>query len=189
MAVLRLGLAPRVPALRPHGCRVLQQHLSLAQYPLVLRPNPNPHPTPGLLPPPSPQALLSPNATVLRDGQAAVLPAESLVPGDVVLLKSGDKVGRRRWREGGAGGSHVCGQLLLRMLNATALNLVFKGCLCPLLPTTTMTGARGCTAAVSGEPAGAVGGVEGWWWWVRVHGEVGSMGSRRHCRRCSWQSL
>ncbi|KAG2429432.1 hypothetical protein HYH02_014087 [Chlamydomonas schloesseri] len=38
------------------------------------------------------KALLSPNATVLRDGQAAVLPAESLVPGDVVLLKSGDKV-------------------------------------------------------------------------------------------------
>ncbi|KAG2431550.1 hypothetical protein HXX76_009564 [Chlamydomonas incerta] len=38
------------------------------------------------------KALLSPNATVLRDGQAAVLPAEALVPGDVVLLKSGDKV-------------------------------------------------------------------------------------------------
>ena len=56
-------------------------------------------PRPASCPPLSPQALLSPNATVLRDGQAAVLPAESLVPGDVVLLKSGDKVRRRRGRE------------------------------------------------------------------------------------------
>lgn len=37
-------------------------------------------------------SLLSPQATVLRDGRRRVLPAEELVPGDVVLLVSGDKV-------------------------------------------------------------------------------------------------
>ena len=36
--------------------------------------------------------LLSPQATVLRDGRRRVLAAEELVPGDVVLLQPGDKV-------------------------------------------------------------------------------------------------
>ncbi len=36
--------------------------------------------------------MLSPNALVLRDGRQVTIPAESLVPGDVVLLQSGDKV-------------------------------------------------------------------------------------------------
>ena len=36
--------------------------------------------------------LLSQQATVKRDGQFITLPAEQLVPGDVVLLQSGDKV-------------------------------------------------------------------------------------------------
>ncbi len=36
--------------------------------------------------------LLSHHATVKRDGQFITLPAEQLVPGDVVLLQSGDKV-------------------------------------------------------------------------------------------------
>ena len=36
--------------------------------------------------------LLSQQATVKRDGQFVTLPAEQLVPGDVVLLQSGDKV-------------------------------------------------------------------------------------------------
>jgi magnesium-transporting ATPase (P-type) len=36
--------------------------------------------------------LLSPSATVLRDGQRLTVAAESLVPGDLVLLQSGDKV-------------------------------------------------------------------------------------------------
>ncbi|HBD12949.1 MAG TPA: carbonate dehydratase, partial [Porticoccaceae bacterium] len=36
--------------------------------------------------------LLSQHATVKRDGQFVTLPAEQLVPGDVVLLQSGDKV-------------------------------------------------------------------------------------------------
>jgi magnesium-transporting ATPase (P-type) len=36
--------------------------------------------------------LLSPQATVLRDGRRRVLSAEELVPGDVVLLQPGDKV-------------------------------------------------------------------------------------------------
>jgi len=36
--------------------------------------------------------MLSPNATVLRDGQRREIPAEQLVIGDVVLLASGDKV-------------------------------------------------------------------------------------------------
>ncbi|HEB82088.1 MAG TPA: cation-transporting P-type ATPase [Gammaproteobacteria bacterium] len=36
--------------------------------------------------------MLSPVAMVLRDGRKITLPAEDLVPGDVVLLQSGDKV-------------------------------------------------------------------------------------------------
>ncbi|MEA3410822.1 MAG: cation-transporting P-type ATPase [Pseudomonadota bacterium] len=36
--------------------------------------------------------LLSPHATVLRDRKQVVLPAEQVVPGDVVLLQPGDKV-------------------------------------------------------------------------------------------------
>ena len=36
--------------------------------------------------------MLSPNAVVLRDGKKVTIPAEQLVPGDVVLLQSGDKV-------------------------------------------------------------------------------------------------
>ena len=36
--------------------------------------------------------MLSPEATVLRDGKRAVVAAETLVPGDIVLLASGDKV-------------------------------------------------------------------------------------------------
>ncbi len=36
--------------------------------------------------------MLSPQAMVLRSGQRVMLPAEQLVPGDVVLLQSGDKV-------------------------------------------------------------------------------------------------
>lgn len=36
--------------------------------------------------------MLSPRATVLRDGERADIAAELLVPGDVVLLSSGDKV-------------------------------------------------------------------------------------------------
>ena len=36
--------------------------------------------------------LLSPRASVLRDGRRTSLPAEELVPGDIVLLQSGDKV-------------------------------------------------------------------------------------------------
>lgn len=36
--------------------------------------------------------MLSLNAMVLRDGQRIQIPAEELVPGDVVLLQSGDKV-------------------------------------------------------------------------------------------------
>lgn len=36
--------------------------------------------------------MLSPKAMVLRDGQKQTVSAESLVPGDVVLLQSGDKV-------------------------------------------------------------------------------------------------
>ncbi len=38
------------------------------------------------------QQMLSPNAMVLRDGRQLTIPAENLVPGDVVLLQSGDKV-------------------------------------------------------------------------------------------------
>ena len=36
--------------------------------------------------------MLSPNATVLREGRRHEIPAERVVPGDVVLLASGDKV-------------------------------------------------------------------------------------------------
>ena len=35
---------------------------------------------------------LSPEAMALRDGKSRMVPAEELVPGDVVLLQSGDKV-------------------------------------------------------------------------------------------------
>ena len=36
--------------------------------------------------------MLSPNAMVMRDGRQMVIPAEELVPGDIVILQSGDKV-------------------------------------------------------------------------------------------------
>jgi len=36
--------------------------------------------------------MLSPEATVLREGRREVIAAEALVPGDIVLLQSGDKV-------------------------------------------------------------------------------------------------
>lgn len=36
--------------------------------------------------------ILAPEATVIRDGMHAIIPAEELVPGDVVLLHSGDRV-------------------------------------------------------------------------------------------------
>jgi len=36
--------------------------------------------------------MLSPNAMVMRDGRQMTIPAEELVPGDIVLLQSGDKV-------------------------------------------------------------------------------------------------
>jgi magnesium-transporting ATPase (P-type) len=38
------------------------------------------------------RGMLSPTATVLRDGEEQELPARDLVPGDIVLLKSGDRV-------------------------------------------------------------------------------------------------
>ena len=38
------------------------------------------------------QGMLAPRAQVQRDGQRRSLPAEELVPGDIVLLKPGDKV-------------------------------------------------------------------------------------------------
>ncbi len=38
------------------------------------------------------RGMLSPKATVLRDGEERELPASELVPGDVVLLRSGDRV-------------------------------------------------------------------------------------------------
>ncbi|HJL19273.1 MAG TPA: cation-transporting P-type ATPase [Sandaracinaceae bacterium LLY-WYZ-13_1] len=38
------------------------------------------------------QKMAAPNATVIRDGAAAVLPARALVPGDVVELAAGDSV-------------------------------------------------------------------------------------------------
>ncbi|HSR72173.1 MAG TPA: cation-transporting P-type ATPase [Kiloniellales bacterium] len=38
------------------------------------------------------RGMMPPQANVLRDGRRVVVPAEELVPGDVVLLQSGDKV-------------------------------------------------------------------------------------------------
>lgn len=38
------------------------------------------------------QGLLSPQAMVKRDGRSVILPADELVPGDVVMVQSGDKV-------------------------------------------------------------------------------------------------
>jgi len=38
------------------------------------------------------RSMLSPQATALRDGQRQSIPAEELVPGDVVFVQSGDKV-------------------------------------------------------------------------------------------------
>ena len=38
------------------------------------------------------QQMAAPTATVIRDGEEAQLPARDLVPGDVILLKAGDKV-------------------------------------------------------------------------------------------------
>ncbi len=38
------------------------------------------------------RGMLSPDATVMRNGQRVTVPAEDLVPGDWVLLESGDKV-------------------------------------------------------------------------------------------------
>ncbi len=38
------------------------------------------------------RALAAPKATVLRDGEAVQLPAEELVPGDVVLIAAGDRI-------------------------------------------------------------------------------------------------
>ncbi|MDI5920362.1 HAD-IC family P-type ATPase [Halomonas sp. LR5S13] len=38
------------------------------------------------------RTMLSPQAKVLRDGKRATLDAESLVPGDIVLIESGDRV-------------------------------------------------------------------------------------------------
>jgi len=37
-------------------------------------------------------AMLSPTARVRRDGQATIVPAETIVPGDIVLLEAGDRV-------------------------------------------------------------------------------------------------
>jgi P-type E1-E2 ATPase len=36
--------------------------------------------------------MLTLQATVLRDGRRVVVPAESVVPGDIVFLHSGDKI-------------------------------------------------------------------------------------------------
>lgn len=38
------------------------------------------------------RSMLSPEATVLRDGRRELIAAQALVPGDIVLLQSGDKV-------------------------------------------------------------------------------------------------
>lgn len=38
------------------------------------------------------RAMLSPSARVLREGQVREVPAQDLVPGDIVLLRSGDRV-------------------------------------------------------------------------------------------------
>src|SRR5690606_39191769 len=37
------------------------------------------------------QKMAAPNATVVRDGEEKQIPARDLVPGDLVLLKAGDK--------------------------------------------------------------------------------------------------
>ena len=36
--------------------------------------------------------MLSPNAMIMRDGRQTTIQAQELVPGDIVLLQSGDKV-------------------------------------------------------------------------------------------------
>ncbi len=36
--------------------------------------------------------MAAPNATVLRDGQEKIVPAEEIVPGDIIILQTGDKV-------------------------------------------------------------------------------------------------
>ena len=38
------------------------------------------------------RGMLSPHATVLRDGERTTVPAEEVVPGDVIFLQSGDRV-------------------------------------------------------------------------------------------------
>jgi P-type E1-E2 ATPase len=38
------------------------------------------------------KAMLSPNALVIRAGEQQTIPADQLVPGDIVLVKSGDKI-------------------------------------------------------------------------------------------------
>jgi hypothetical protein len=38
------------------------------------------------------KAMLSPNALVVRAGEQQTIPADQLVPGDIVLIKSGDKI-------------------------------------------------------------------------------------------------
>ena len=38
------------------------------------------------------QRMLAPKATVLRDGRRQTVPAETLVPGDIILIESGDRV-------------------------------------------------------------------------------------------------
>jgi P-type E1-E2 ATPase len=38
------------------------------------------------------KAMLSSNAVVVRDGERKQIPAEDLVPGDIVVIKSGDKI-------------------------------------------------------------------------------------------------
>jgi hypothetical protein len=38
------------------------------------------------------KAMLSPNALVIRAGEQQTIPADQLVPGDIVLIKSGDKI-------------------------------------------------------------------------------------------------
>ena len=38
------------------------------------------------------RSMLSPHATVVRDGERTTVPAGEVVPGDVVFLQSGDRV-------------------------------------------------------------------------------------------------
>ncbi len=40
--------------------------------------------------------MAAPTATVLRDGEEREVPARELVPGDVILLRAGDRVAGRR---------------------------------------------------------------------------------------------